>query len=174
MLVVSVRTLTLEELEAFAIVKRSRSKDEAKIVILKNRIQLMFESLIRFSDQRVSFIHSTIRDFFLKLDINTAHALSNTYDTNIALTHLALAEACINYLLLDEIFNNLFSENETFSTSIVSSTFSVIVAEKEIDDYATMFNIKNVMFLKNEENINKNKCSQIRTSLIAFDYAVTH
>ncbi len=174
LLVGSVRTLNLDELGAFASVERSRSRDEAEIVVLKNSIQLMFGPLIRFPDQHVSFVHSTVRDFFLELGTNTTHALSRTYGTDIASAHLALAEACINYLLLDEISNDLFNENEPSSAATVSSISPVIVAEEETDDYAAMFNIKDVMFLRDEEDMDEDTCSRIRTSLAAFDYAAAH
>lgn len=174
-LVASCRILTLEEVRAFASNEwqEHQTATEQQLEILQNSLELMFGPLICFPDKGVKFVHSTVKDFFLDLGQGAPHSVAQTYGIDIQSAHLALAEACVDYLLREEMMSDFFNENKPSPATTVASTSPVEDHPDDGDYLADIFEIHDVKFFKDEEAVAEQVCSHIRTSFTPFDYAAT-
>lgn len=172
LLVANYRTLTLEELEAFASIEPQGyyQTTQEQLTIFQNSLQLMFGPLIRTQDLRVNFVHPTVKDYFLQLGEDSTHAVAKMYGTSIASAHSALAEACVNYLLREEMSIDLFNEPEPSSAATAASISPVGAALDDGDNLVDIFNIQDIMFFRDEDDMNDDACSHIRNLFAPFDY----
>jgi ankyrin repeat domain-containing protein 50 len=176
LLVASYRNLTLEEIRVFTSIDSQgyQLATQQQLTIFQNSLELMFGPLIRFPDLRVDFVHSTVKDFFLELSNDATHAIATTYGTDVASAHLALAEACVNFLLCEEMDVDFFNNIGPSSAATVASISPVDPVPNDGDSSMDIFDIHQVTFLKDEEDRDDEACSQITDLFAPFDYAATN
>lgn len=176
LLVANYRTLTLEEIAAFTSIESQgpHPATQQQLTIIQNSLELMFGPLIRFPDLRVDFVHSTVKDFFLELGKDATHAMARTYGTDIASAHLTLAEACVSYLLREEMSIDHFNNIEPSSAATMTSISPIDAVLNDGDNLVDIFEIQDVAFFKDEGDIVDEVCSHIRTLFAPFDYAATN
>ena len=175
MLVASYRILTLEEIRVFTGIDSHghQRATEQQLTVFQNSLELMFGPLIRFTDLRVDFVHSTVKDFFLDLGEDAIHTMAKTYGTDIASAHLALAEACVNYLLCEDMDADLFNNVEPSSATTVASISPIDNVPDNDINLMDIFNIQDVIFFKDERDIDDEACLRIMNVYASFDYAAT-
>lgn len=176
LLVASYRILTLVEMRAFTSIDSQGCKPAAQqpLTTFQNSLELMFGPLVRFPDLRVDFVHSTVKDFFLDLDKDSTHAMAKTFGTDIASAHLALADACVNYLLGDVLCVDFFNDSEPSSAATTTSISSVDSNPNDRDSLTDILDLRDVKFLRDERDIDDEVCSHIVNSFAPFDYAATN
>jgi ankyrin repeat domain-containing protein 50 len=176
LLVASYRNLTLEEIRVFKSIDSQgyQLATQEQLTIFQNSLELMFGPLIRFPDLRVDFVHSTVKDFFLELSEDATHAIATTFGTDIASAHLALAEACVDFLLCEEMDVDFFNDVGPSSATTVASISPVDPVPNDDDSSMDIFDIHQVTFLEDEEDRDKEACSQITNLFAPFDYAATN
>ncbi|MCJ1293322.1 hypothetical protein MMC34_004876 [Xylographa carneopallida] len=176
LLIASYRILTLEEIRAYIDINSQSCQPatQQQLLIFQNNLELMFGPLIRFPGLRVDFVHSTVKDLFLDLNKDTNHAIAKIYGTDIVSAHLALADACINYLLREDLFVDFFNDNEPYSAETITSPSSVDIIPDDGGSLIDIFDLQNVTFFRDNGDINTEVCSYIENSFAPFDYAATN
>ena len=176
LLVASYRILTLVEMRAFTSIDSQGCQPAAQqpLTTFQNSLELIFGPLVCFPDLRVDFVHSTVKDFFLDLDKDSTHAMAKTFGTDIASAHLALADACVNYLLGEELHVDFFNDSEPSSAATITSMSSVDITPNDRDSLTDIFDIRDVKFLRDERDIDDEVCSHIANSFAPFDYAAAN
>ena len=176
------RHLTLEELNIFVTITNQQSTyalEEDRQTHIGVVLKKAFGPMIRTGGSRVHFIHSSVKDFLLKLDREPSHPLHATHAVDLQSAHLTLASACIRYLLLDDLRKDIFSDESASKTSPTSPTSPVSseaqdIPAQELDLLVDMFSIGEIDFLRDDEARHEAILPKISNHFQAYEYAATH
>ena len=179
LLIASLRPLQMEELGPFAILTNSSdnrySTPNQEVAVVRNTVEMIFGPLVVFSGTYVGFVHTTFKDFLLELNKDASNELSKTFGTDMASSNLTLATACIRYLFLDEVSVDFFSPTEPQSAvSDTSMSFMGVPGDSGYLMPEDFYDIEDVTFLKDEEEIHKDICRRIRATYQPYDYAAVN
>ena len=173
------RTLTLEELNIFVTIANQKSTyavEEDEQTHIGTVLKKAFGPMIRTVDSKVHFIHSSVKDFLLKLHEDPSLPLHATHATDLQSAHLTLASACIRYLLLDDLRKDLFenySPSKGSPTSPISSEVRDAQAQ-ELDLPIDIFSVGEVDFLRDEDARHEATLPAIRSRFQAYEYAAMY
>lgn len=180
LIVACTRPLTLTEVDAFTGLDGhplGSALDPEELNVIKGSLQRALGPLVKFPNGTVQLIHSTVKEFFLRLHSDTKHPLSGVHGVDPVSAHLHCAMSCMRYLAHEKIpadlFDPLRSNPDSYTTSPVSVRQS-LRSDVEIQDdtiFNDLFDIQNVGFLRDESTFYDEVCTSIRERFEAYDYA---
>ena len=151
---------------------------ECDLEVLKKSIQRVLGPLVRFADGTIYFVHTIARDFFFYLQAEPSQSLHRSHGIDSADAHLHAAACCIRYLRHKGISPGLFSPSSSqtgsTSTSPVPSGKSISIDAKDDEFIGDIFNIEDVVFMKDESRIRQDTCENIRLLYRGYDYAALY
>lgn len=188
LVIASVRPLSLDEINIAISSQDVASTDCHSLEQLKKEhfhtkieadIWQVLGSLIRISDMKVYLVHLSLKEYLCKSILSSSDGMSSKrYHVELGDANVFLASACMNYLLLDDFSEDLYSEaniNQRYSPSNSSqSSQSEQQVESEgeegsEDDYGMFGDM-----LQEKAEVDATTCARLARRYPFFDYAATH
>lgn len=171
------KPLTIDELNIFVTITNqptTRAVEEVKKPYMEAILERAFGALVRTSDSRVYFVHSTVKEFLFGLQEDVSHPLHESHRAELQSAHLTIACACIRYLLLEDFRKDLFDVNESSTekspTSPISSDAQSSLAQ-DTESLNDMFSVADINFLRDEEALHEAIRPIVSSRFPAYEYA---
>ncbi|KEF58153.1 uncharacterized protein A1O9_06077 [Exophiala aquamarina CBS 119918] len=177
LLVASARPLTLFEIDIFTTLFNRQSTECISPVdgaLVLSSLRRALGPLIKFPDGKVQLIHSTVKEFFLILRLESDHPLYETHGVDLEMAHLQLAKVCMQNILQEANSPDDVDEERVSPGMASSSPISVRSLDVEADQwglYGELYNIEDVAFLRDENTISESVLSHLRTRYPGYDYS---
>lgn len=139
---------------------------------IRRTLQGILGPLVRISEEKVSLVHQSAKEFLLRLATRSEHPLAKLYGVNEEKAASILASSCISYLLLHEFSENQFSPD--FSGSEKSSVNSPLLGRFTVLDEETVFDplaLEQDILLKDEDVLEAEACQSLADRYKFFDYS---
>lgn len=184
-LAVSKRPLTLEELNLLLSVEAGSTAESAIVGHYSNMrgvLTSLLGPLVKISDGRVSFIHSSIATFFSSLP--ESHPLFRTHGLDERTAHADLGCCCVHYLLLDAFAIDLSNSTTTsqpgdehFTSRRTSTQSSPVSAWSDTDSDENsilgMFDYGGQDIFLEPDTVGHPTWSDVSRKSSVYDYAAT-
>lgn len=177
LLVACARPLTPSEVDIFATLYDRQSTESISPIdgaLVLHSLRRALGPLVRFPDGRVQLIHSTVKGYFLALQSEPGHQLHKTHGVDLDTAHLLLAKACMQSILQEADCPESSDEDSLSSEMQSPSSISFRPSEGDTNQdalYAELFNIEDVTFLRDEDVIQEDVLSHLRSCHLGYDYA---
>lgn len=171
------RPLTLDELNIFVTITdqaTTRRVEEEKKHYMQDIMERAFGPLVRISGSRTHFVHSTVKDFLVRLQEDVSHPLHDSHRAELQSAHFTIASACIRYLLLQDLRVDLFVVSEA---STETSPTSPMLADAqssldpETESLFDMFTVADVNFLQDDDALHEAIRPIVSSRFPAYEYA---
>lgn len=188
LIIASTRPLSLEEVNTVISLHEAGGKDCHHLVRLQHGyfhtnieadIWQVLSSLIRISDRKVYLVHLSLKEYLCEsIQGSSDKMLSGRYHVDPEVAKMFLASACMNYLVLDDFSENLFSNAEVnqrrsplgSSQSSRNQPQPDFEAEEESEDGYGMFGD----MLQEKEEVYVRTCTLLARQYIFLEYAATY
>jgi len=177
LLVACARPLTPSEVDIFTTLYDRQSTECISPIdgaLVLNSLRRALGPLVKFPDGKVQLIHSTVKEYFLTLKSEPDHPLHKTHCVDLDTAHLLLAKACMKSLLQEAVSPDFPDEERLSSEMPSSSPISARPSEGEAEQdalYTELFNIEDVSFLRDENILQEDVISHLRSRYLGYDYA---
>jgi ankyrin repeat domain-containing protein 50 len=176
----SPRPLHLDEINvAFSIKPRhsnTRDVTDSCQNAIERTIQGILGPFVRISDSHVSLVHQSAKEFLISPDSADERQLG--YPIALQQAALALATACIQYLLLDDFTQDIFAP---YDSSVESSPVSYQDSPRAEDFGAplglwgdSVQDLINDLMFQDTRTLNTLSCTRIAEKYSFYRYAATH
>ncbi|MCJ1476880.1 hypothetical protein MMC13_005549 [Lambiella insularis] len=177
-LVASSRTLTLEEMRVLiAIQDHHRSLadiEEDMQPNIQKTIEGVLGPLVRIWDSRVYLLHQSLKEYLQDLSSQKGNPMSATYGVDSREANLLLAKACVSYLLLNDLEEDILSQDrsstEDSPTSLMADSLDMEATEEPVDPY----NLGEDILFQDPAVLDIEACISIANQRALFDYSARH
>lgn len=141
----------------------------SEATVVRRTLERALGPLVRFSNDAAQFIHTTAKDFFVLLGQERDHPLYNSHAINVGEAHLSCANACMMYLLHEEIPLDVYDAHASRSPSLTESTLSVrpdALADNSDELFSNLFDLGEVVFMQDEES-QRPRCLHLYTTAVS-------
>ena len=184
LIVACTRPLKVSEIDAFTDLEEhplgsALPQDETEVI--KTSVRRAIGPLVKFPEETVRLVHSTVRDFFVLLRSDEQHPLHITHSVDLLSAHRFCAIACMRYLLDPRLPEDLFGLRSPSSDSFTASPVSPRLPQQNDNDveenpetgalFHCLFDIQDVGFLHDEDTRIERAWTGISYRFAAFEYA---
>ena len=184
LIVACTRPLTPPEFDAFTDLEEhplgsALAPDETEVI--KSSIRRAIGPLVKFPEETVRLVHSTVRDFFVLLRSDDQHPLHITHSVDLQSAHRFCAVACMRYLLDQRLPMDLFGLPSPSLESFAASPVSPHLPQRNDNDiendpdtgalFQDLFDIQDVGFLHDDNTRIEQAWASLSCRFAAFEYA---
>ena len=144
--------------------------------VTQSSIRRALGPLVKFPGGTAQFVHSTVKGYFLDIYMDPDHPLHTTHGIDLEAAHLCCARSCMEYLIHDDLPDDLFDTRASSQTSASPSSISMHGSRQSRDGdgfLGGLFDTQEVFFLQDESVRHNNMCEGIHERFKAYDYAAT-
>ena len=174
----SSRPLRLHEIDiAFTIAADDKSEDAVwsnHQPSMARTIQGILGPLVRISEDEVSLVHQSAKDFLLRLASPPGDPLFNHFSINPSTAAQTLASSCIYYLLLDDFAADLFALQTSPVDSLSQSWSSEEQPDVGLNIEHDPFSLEDAAIFRDTRVLDKETCHALSGRHYLLDYAALH
>ena len=174
----SLRPLTLEEMRSLLAIQDHHrtlaSLEEDALFNIQIYIERVLGPLVRIWDAQIYLVHQSLKDFLLSLSTQSTHPLSAIFGIDPREASSVLARACVQYLLLDDFENDLYSRHRpSLEESPISERESSTDAGS-IEQFWDSMNIGDDTLFNDPAELEAEYCAYIAKQYPLFDYSARY